>query len=627
MANDNIPVGIDYTSRDYYSLREDLLNRVRLSVNANAPANRRWTGTDPSDFGVALVEAFAYMGDILNYYIDRVANESYLPTASQRQNVINLAELYGYRPAGYRAAYLLVRFSNQSASPYTLPAGTQVSGQVIVDDLVQEVIFTTLQEVIVPAAVGDVAGTASVGATHTEDIALRSENLANPNNANDIAGEFVASSTGEPNQTYALQEDQIVDGSIKVYVQNGDTYEPWTQVVHLGDFGPSDAVFSVKLDADNISYIIFGDGVSGAVPAPLANIKVTYDVGGGEIGNCSIGVLSSILRVPGISNDSELSDLNYFMLVTNTTTGIGGVSPESTSSIRQNAPKLLSAINRAVSLTDYQNLVLAVPNVGKAKAEAETSTAVNLFVSPQRNEGSNDAFPGYDEAGVELKPEWMNLKSQVEGYLADKTQIGVSVTVSPPSYVPVSVTIKYTKLPQYTSTQVESALKLRLLNEFSYSKVSFGDTISPEDIEFQLKQVEGVKVVQVTDLSRTVGNTLGINALIGAPNEIFVFQEAGITVSEASSVATLLSLSIPVGTTLSPTFSSNFFTYNLVGVTTDSIILTPTATNTTATVTINGNPISTPIDTPAGQVTTIPVIVTAGNNTTYRVYSIIVSRA
>jgi hypothetical protein len=154
MTNENIPVGIDYTSRDYYSLRDELLNRVRLAVNASAPSNRRWTGEDPSDFGVALIEAFAYMGDILNYYIDRIANESYLPTASQRQNVINLAELYGYRPAGYRAAYLTLRFSNNSTSAYVVPAGTQVIGQIVIDDVVQDLIFTTLEAVTVPASSG-----------------------------------------------------------------------------------------------------------------------------------------------------------------------------------------------------------------------------------------------------------------------------------------------------------------------------------------------------------------------------------------------------------------------------------------------------------------------------------------
>ena len=97
MTIENVfPVSVDYTSRDYYSLREALLERVRERVRERTRRDnvgKEWTGEDPADFGVALVEAFAYMGDMLSYYIDRVANESYLPTATQRQNILNIAQI------------------------------------------------------------------------------------------------------------------------------------------------------------------------------------------------------------------------------------------------------------------------------------------------------------------------------------------------------------------------------------------------------------------------------------------------------------------------------------------------------------------------------------------------------
>ena len=91
------PLSIDYTNRDFYSLREELIARVKERVP-------EWYGTDSSDFGVALVEAFAYMGDVISYYTDRVAHESNILTASQRSSIINLAKTYGYNPAGYQAA-------------------------------------------------------------------------------------------------------------------------------------------------------------------------------------------------------------------------------------------------------------------------------------------------------------------------------------------------------------------------------------------------------------------------------------------------------------------------------------------------------------------------------------------
>ena len=46
----NIPISVDYTSKDYYVLRDELIARVQDRIP-------EWTASDPSDFGVALVEA------------------------------------------------------------------------------------------------------------------------------------------------------------------------------------------------------------------------------------------------------------------------------------------------------------------------------------------------------------------------------------------------------------------------------------------------------------------------------------------------------------------------------------------------------------------------------------------
>lgn len=618
----NIPTAVDYTSRDYYALRDELIARVKARVNV-VDANRQWTGEDPADFGVAIIESFAYMGDIINYYIDRIANETYLPTATQRKNIINIASIYGYTPAGYRSAITTVQFTNTSLSAVVLPAGTQLLAEVICDDVVEQLVFTTTQDVTVPARVGSTAGSATVSALHGEDVSLRPENLST--GGNDVSGEFLATSDGLPNQIYTLSENQVVEGSIIVYVQNGDIYEPWQQVVHLADFGPRDAVYSLQLSEDNFVSIVFGDGVSGAIPNIYAGIKVVYSVGGGEIGNIATGLVTEFLRIPN-KTDSEVADIAAVVSVTNTTVGVGGVDPESNDSIRANAPKLLRAFNRAVSLADYANLAFGVANVGKAKAEADSPTSVTLYVAPQRNVGSLDSFPGYNSTGATLTTEWTTLRDDVVEYMADKIQVGVNLTVSPPTYVPVNVILTYSTLPQYDASVVQQAIKNKLLTEFDYANLDFGAIITPEDVEFVLKQVEGVRWIRVSSVVRAANQPAGITSLIGDPNELFVFQETGITIAPASNNAKLSSLSVPVGTTLSPTFNSEFFSYNLLNVSTNQITLTPVAQEVNAKVTINGNLTSTPIDTPAGEVTNIAIVVTANDNSTVRVYTVTVSR-
>ncbi len=89
-----VKASIDYLARDYSRIKQELLERVPELVP-------EWTDRSEADLGIALVELFAHMGDILSYYQDRIAAEAFLPTATSRQSVINHLRLIGYelRPA------------------------------------------------------------------------------------------------------------------------------------------------------------------------------------------------------------------------------------------------------------------------------------------------------------------------------------------------------------------------------------------------------------------------------------------------------------------------------------------------------------------------------------------------
>jgi hypothetical protein len=619
----NSALTVDYTSRDYFALRTELINRVAERINASG--DTQWNGDDPADFGVALIEAFAYMGDIINYYIDRVANESYLPTASQRQNIINLAAQFGYIPTGYRASTALVSFSNSGEEDVTLPVGTQVYGEVSVDGVVEQLIFSTTQEITVPASVDDVAGVAEVTCQHYEDVSLRPENLSS--GPGDVAGEFLGNSNGEPNQRYVLSENQVVDDSVQVYVENGNIYEPWERVIHLSDYGPSATVYTIELDADNNVSVVFGDGVSGAIPVLYSGIKASYGVGGGELGNITTNVITELFRIPNKTSE-EVAALADVISVTNSDPlfgiGRGGVDPESNESIKANAPRAITAINRAVSLEDYATLALLVGNVGKAKAEAENPKSVNLYVAPQRN--TNDTFPGYDSTGTELRDEQLNLQNDVREFLSDKVMIGTSFTVAPPSYVQVTLGIVYTKLPQFDEIQLEGEIKNVILNKYSYQNLEFGQLISPEEIERDLLEIPGVRRAQVTTLERADGKTNGTTSIQSEPYEIFVFADAGLSLTASSSDASLSGINVPAGTALSPGFIPTFWVYNLLNVTTDQILLDPVPTDIGASVTINGKLPNIPVDTPAGETTSISIIVTAADGVTIQAYIVLVTR-
>jgi hypothetical protein len=510
----SIPISIDYTGRDYYSIRAELIARIQSRVP-------EWTASDPADFGVALVESFAYLGDLVSYYIDRTANENFINTATQRQSVLNIAQTYGYVPAGYRQAYTTLTFTNTSGTEVTIPAGTIVSGDVVIADTVQTVYFTTVSDLAVVEQVGASAGTADTTAYHGRPVTLVSDNAT-------IDGELIGTSTSLPSMIFELGETPVVDGSIELYVQDGDVFSKWTQVQHLLDYGPTDLVFSIYLNENNNVYVTFGDGVSGVIPTLYSEIRAKYTVGGGVLGNVVPDTLISLYYVPGLT-EGQITALQSVISVTNGTTAIGGSDPETTDQIRISAPLSLRANNRAVTLQDYADLALGVSGVGKANATAAVWTSVTVYIAPSRSASDSDMQPGLDDLG-DPTLEYDRLKEDIESYLEDKILLGTSVTIQPPTYVDVIITIQYTKLPQYTTAEIENNIKIKLLDQFGYTGVNFQDTIYPQDIEFVLAQVNGVKVARVTDLHREGGS--GLNTLIGDPDEIFRFTEANVSIGE-----------------------------------------------------------------------------------------------
>src|SRR5258708_3594519 len=83
---------IDYTNKDFQSLRQAMLGLARYRLP-------EWTDQSPADLGMLLVDLFAYMGDVILYYQDRIANESFLATALERRSVLHALRLVGYELA------------------------------------------------------------------------------------------------------------------------------------------------------------------------------------------------------------------------------------------------------------------------------------------------------------------------------------------------------------------------------------------------------------------------------------------------------------------------------------------------------------------------------------------------
>ncbi len=88
---------------------------------------RALTTRDTSDFSIALLDGWATVADLLSFYQERIANEGYLRTATERRSVLELARLVGYtlRPGVSASVYLAYTLDDNQTDPTTIAAAAR----------------------------------------------------------------------------------------------------------------------------------------------------------------------------------------------------------------------------------------------------------------------------------------------------------------------------------------------------------------------------------------------------------------------------------------------------------------------------------------------------------------------
>src|SRR5689334_18540699 len=109
-----------YRAGTYSSFFQTMLTRLS---SPDYPALAALQTREPDDPAIALIDAWAIVADVLTFYQERIANESYLRTAIERRSILELARLVGYtlRPGVAASAYLAYTVDPNSTS--TIAAG------------------------------------------------------------------------------------------------------------------------------------------------------------------------------------------------------------------------------------------------------------------------------------------------------------------------------------------------------------------------------------------------------------------------------------------------------------------------------------------------------------------------
>jgi hypothetical protein len=489
---------IDYLARDYQSFRRALLDLIPAKLP-------EWTDRSEADFGVVLIELFAYMADILSYYQDRLANESFLPTAQERRSVIDHLRLIGYEmaPAAAATARLSVVVANSVQQIVEVRHGDQFATASTRERKSLTFEYTDAKPLLLNTqdAEDDSAtkpdGTPLPGFKELAGVIPVREGRS-------IVREVIGISDGSPNQRYTLAQPRLLRETLEVVVDTNPPTPPWTLRRNLAFSRPAytdeqlaalrheerigstlafsrsaDPDYVVESDEADVACVVFGDGQYGRIPPAGARILASYRVGGGTAGNVGAGQISVV------GNALQLQLLGA--KVVNREAASGGAERESIEQAIKFAPVAFSSMQRAVTAADYVALARLFPGVSKARAEATGWNTIRLFVAPT---GSG-------------KPPSDVLVQDLLAYFEDKRMLTTVIRIEAPEYVQVNVSATVEALPYFRSSDVAAAAESVALALFDFERVDFGQTLYLSKIYEALENLEGVNSVFVTVFQRS----------------------------------------------------------------------------------------------------------------------------
>ncbi|NIQ15545.1 MAG: hypothetical protein GTO02_14445, partial [Candidatus Dadabacteria bacterium] len=289
-----------------------------------------------SSIAIMLIEMWAFIADTLSFKIDQLANELFIDTVTDFDNIFRLSRLVGFNPTPPLPAKAMFTATINHPQTSDIVIGTPVTlsipelkgfdqyFELFAADNNNNPIFG--ESIVIPA-----------GKTHINSIVGIQGSSFNEN----------FTSNGKANQMFPLEYNYVQFGSIKVTVDN----TLWDEVEYFTESKPK-MEYRVEFDSLYKAYVLFGDNKGGMIPPQGAKIRLRYRMGGGSSGNIITGAFNETVYadVPGLGNPLSVIMRNY-------TRGEFGYDGDDIDDIRIKLPNYLRSQERAVTGDDYKNLV------------------------------------------------------------------------------------------------------------------------------------------------------------------------------------------------------------------------------------------------------------------------------
>ena len=420
-----------FTSLDFDQIKAQIKDFLR--------SNSNFTDFDfeGSNFSV-LIDTLAYNTYINAFNANLVANESFLDSATIRENVVSLARTIGYVPRSRTAAIATVKIGDinlgttNDSTPRFL---TLRSGLVCVGNTENTTYRFSMPDEITSTRVRDIGGTSF--AQFDDPINIYEGTLL----------QRVYRVDTSQDQRFIIDSPGIDSSTLRVFVKGVSDVglgRKFSMVDNVLNLTKTSEIYLAQEVQDEKYEILFGDGLFGKKLENASVITARYIITDGEDGN---GPSNFSFQGTFTKSDGTLFTPSDNVTLTTITNASNGAESEDVSTIKYFAPRLYSAQYRAVTPRDYETIIQ------KIYPQTESVAVVG---------GEELDPPKFGQVQISIKPKNGSFisdfdKSQIRNKLKSYSIAGINSEI-------VDLKILYVELDStvyYNPSQVASASNLR----------------------------------------------------------------------------------------------------------------------------------------------------------------------
>ena len=530
-----------FTSLDFDDIKAQIKDFIR--------SNSNFSGFDfeGSNFSV-IIDTLAYNTYINAFNANLVANESFLDSATIRENVVSLARNIGYVPRSKTAAIATIKIGDINVgvtNDNTTKFLTLRSGLVCVGAADNTTYRFSIPDAVTSTRVVDIGGTSF--AQFDEPISVYEGTVL----------QRVYRVDTSTDQRFIIDSPNIDSSTLRAYVRGPNEIgigRKYSMIDNILNVDKNSEIFLAQEVQDEKYEILFGDGLFGRKLENNSIITATYIVTDGETGN---GASNFNFQGQFTNSDGTFFSPTDSITVTTVTNASNGAEVEDVSSIKYFAPRLYSAQYRAVTPRDYEAIIgtifpatesvaviggeeLDPPQFGKVQIsiKPKNGTFVSDFDKSQiKNKLKSYAIAGINSEIVDLKLLYVEIDSSIyynPSQIASASNLRTSIISALNEYASnvelnkFGGRFKYSKVStlidrinngitsNITKVIIRRDLKA-LLNQFAQYELCFGNKFNINSAGYNIKST-GFTINGFNDIAyiTDVPNKNAVGALDGS---------------------------------------------------------------------------------------------------------------